>query len=149
MLFRALGRILHSKRLEKTEPYAKTDKFEIPKDLKRKALEYEIPEDQVSCEKNLYLLFSLNFISTKNVLSVLPADSSQVHFPNFFTTIAFPMFLIFKPTRILSMIFHLEIDFLKFSDMGRIKSEIMKLLLVVGRYLFGIIFLIRYFYNLN
>ena len=58
MLFRALGRILHSKRLEKTEPYAKTDRFETSKDLQRKALEYEIPEDQVSCEKigtNYYL----------------------------------------------------------------------------------------------
>ena len=99
--------------------------------------------------KKLGSLFCLNLILTKNVLSVLPADSSQVHFPNFFTTIAFPMFPIFKRTQILSMIFHLEIDFLKFSDMGRIKSEITKLLLVVGPYLSGIISRIRYSYNLN
>lgn len=57
LLFRALGRILHSKRLEKTEPFAKTDKFEISKDLKRKVLEYEIPEDQVSCEKVGSIIF--------------------------------------------------------------------------------------------
>jgi len=82
ILFRALGRILNSKRLDEMET-RKYHSFELPPELRRKTLEYKVPEDQ--CLASGFLPSSFSQFLHQNSIPFVSDINTYASFMNDFS----------------------------------------------------------------